>query len=135
MIAPLLGAAALAAAIQFAYYCRSALVAARKTEPSLQVLRSAGLNKRSPDYADFPRFLELVSLCPEHGKDAMRIRQIAIYYRLLGVLETLCRELVPAVSSWAKREQASCAHFAAVALERRISSSRELFLQHGTNRL
>lgn len=135
MIAPLITITGLAAAIQFVYYCRSALAGVQNVEPSRQVLRAAGLDSRQPYSHDFNRLVELASLCPEHGKDGARIRAIAIYYRVLRALDYASHHLTPVLSTWAKREQASCAHFAAVALERRISSSRELFLQHGTNRL
>jgi hypothetical protein len=134
MIAPLIAAAALAAAIQFVYYCRAALAGAKEVEPSTQVLRVAGLDGRKPDSGDFRRLLELAYLCPEHGKDAVRIRTVAIYCRALRALQRWSHRLIPELSSWAKHEQRCCAHFAAVALERRISSSRELFLQHGADR-
>lgn len=135
MIAPLISITGLAAAIQFVYYCRSALAGAQNIEPSRQVLRAAGLENRKPYGADFQRLVGLASLCPERGKDGAQMRAVAIYYRLLRALEYLSHHPTPILSIWAKREQESCAHFAAVALERRISSSRELFLQHGTNRL
>ena len=80
------------------------------------------------------RLLLPVSSCPENGKDAARIRMVAIYYRSLRILYGLSHPLIPMISSWAKREQQACSHFAAVILDRRISSSRDLFLQHGANR-
>jgi hypothetical protein len=135
MIAPLISITGLAAALQFVYYCRSALAGVRNVEPSRQVLRAAGLDSRKPYSDDFNRLVELASLCPEHGKDGALIRAVAIYYRVLRALEFASHHLAPIFSTWTIREQASCAHFAAVALERRISSSRELFLQHATNRL
>jgi hypothetical protein len=42
--------------------------------------------------------------------------------------------LVPAVVSWTERECESCSHFAAVALDRRISYSRDLFTQQVADR-
>ncbi len=134
MIAPLIGATLLAAAIQFVFYCRSALAAARKAEPSRQVLRVAGLENRRPGSGDFQRLLELACLCPEHGKDEARIRAVASYYRAVRLLDRFFDRLLPEVSSWAKREQGACAYFAAVILDRRISSSRALFLERA-NRL
>jgi len=134
MIAPLIGVIALAVAIQFVYYCRSVVAAARSAEPSGHVLRVAGLEDRNAGPGDFRRFLDLAYLCPENGKDAARIRIVAIYYRSLRILYGLSHPLIPIISSFAKREQQACSHFAAVILDRRISSSRDLFLQHGANR-
>jgi hypothetical protein len=111
------------------FYCRSALAGARQAEPSSHVLRVARMENRRPDSGDFQRLLELAYLCPEHGKDQPRIRAVAAYYRVAGLLDRFSRRLLPEISSWAKREQRACSHFAAVILDRRISSSRDLFLE------
>jgi hypothetical protein len=129
MIAPLIGATLLAAAIQFVFYCRSALVGAKKAQPSRHVLGVAGMENRRPGSGDFQRLLELACLCPEHGKDDARIRAVAGYYRAVRLLDRFFERLLPEISSWAKREQRACSHFAAVILDRRISSSRALFLE------
>ena len=134
MIAALIGITSLATAIQFVYYCRSALASTRNAEPSGHVLRAAGLQSGKTKSADFDRFLELVRLCPESGKDAAQIRGIAIYYRFVRLLAQLLEQPLPAVSSWATKEQCACAHFAAVVLDRRIASSRNLFLARGPGR-
>jgi hypothetical protein len=135
MIAPFIGVTALAAAIQFVYYCRSALAVARNIEPSPQVMRVVGFESRNPDPADFQRLLELAHLCPEHGKDRARTRAVTIYYRVLEVVRYFSRPVMPVISAWVNREQQACSHFAALVLDRRISSGRDLFLQHSTNRL
>jgi hypothetical protein len=134
MIAALIGVASVAALIQFVYYCRSALASVQSVELSDHVLRVAGLRNQGLAAGDFQRFFELVQLCPEQRTDKAGIRAVAHYYRLLRTLDTAFRKLMPAVSSWAKREQQNCSHFAAVMLDRRISSSRDLFLQHAINR-
>jgi len=134
MIAALIGITSLAAAIQFVYYCRSALASARSAEPSGQVLAIVGLGSGKPNSRDFQRLVEMARLCPEQGRDAAQIRRVATYYRLLRLLAGLSRQSLPAVSSWAGREQRACSHFAVVVLDRRISSSRVLFLEHGMDR-
>jgi hypothetical protein len=133
MIAVFIGTTSLAAAIQFVYFCRSALASTRHAEPSSHVLGVVGLETGKPGSADFERFVELVRLCPELGKDATQIRGVRVYYRMLRFLALLLRGT--AASAWARREQRACSHFAAVVLDRRISSSRSLFLERGIDRL
>jgi hypothetical protein len=134
MIAALIGIPALAAAFQFVYYCRSALASTRTAEPSGQLRRAMGLENGKSNCADFERLLELVRLCPEPGKDAWPIRCVATYHGLLRLLAPQFDEPLPAVSSWARREQRACSHFLAVVLDQRIASSRHLFLARGIER-
>jgi len=134
MIAALITITSLAAATQWVFYCRSAVASTKHIEPSGHVLRALGLANGKPCAGDFERFLELVRLCPERGKDAAQIRGVATYYGLLRLLSYLLGEPLPAVSCWARREQSACSHFAAVVLDRRISSSRDLFRQHRIDR-
>lgn len=135
MIAALIGVALLAAVTQFVYYCRSALASAKGVELSDHVAGIAGLRSAKQASCDFERFFELVQLCPAQRTDASQMRAVAVYYGLLRALERTTRGLTPAVSSWARHEQQGCTYFAAVVLDRRISSSRNLFLQQAINRL
>jgi len=134
MITVLIGVASAAALMQFVYYCRSALSSANGVELSAHALGVAGLKSGRLAPGDFERFLELVRLCPEQRTEGAGIRAIAVYYSLLRGLDRASHLLMPAISSWARREQQSCSHFAAVVLDRRISSSRNLLLQHSANR-
>jgi len=134
MIAALISITSLAAAIQWVYYCRSAVASTKHVEPSGHVLRAVGLANGKPKAGDFERFLELARLCPERGKDAAQIRRVATYYSLLRLLARFLGEPLPAVSCWARREQRACSHFAAVVLDRRISCSRDLFRQQRNDR-
>ena len=52
-----------------------------------------------------------------------------MYYALLDAMKTAFRPLSSSVARWAESERESCAYFAAVSLDRRISYSRELFAQ------
>jgi len=134
MIAALISITSLAAAIQWVYYCRSAVTSTQNVQPSPHVLRALGMANGKPNGGDFERFLELARLCPERGNDAAQMRGVAIYYQLLHLLARLLGEPLPAVSCWARREQKACSHFAAIVLDRRISSSRDLFSQHRFDR-
>ena len=119
--------------MQFVYYCRSTLASVRNAEVSGHVLNLAGLETRVLHSDDFPRFAALLQLCPEQDREGSHVRAISIYYALLRVLAGIL-SLAPRVSSWIRREQQACAHFAAVVLDRRISSSRNLLLQRAVNR-
>jgi len=134
MITALIGVASAAAVIQFVYYCRSALASVNGVELSAHALGVAGLKGGRLAPGDFQRFLELVRLCPEQRAERAGIRAVAVYYKLLCTVDRASHLLIPAFSAWAKREQQSCSHFAAVVLDRRISSSRELLLQHAADR-
>jgi len=135
MIAALIYVVSLVVLIQFfVYYCRSALASSRKVASSARVRDAAGVGGDSAAADDFERFLELVRLCPENSADRAGIRAVGTYYSLLHVLARLSQTTVPSVAAWAERERQGCSHFAAVALDRRISFSRDLFVQQASSR-
>jgi hypothetical protein len=133
MTLTLVATASVAGLIQFVYYCRSALSAARKEKPSPQIFEIMRVDAQSPLGSDFERFRELAWICPEQKRDGTQMRAINFYYRVLGVIVSAFRAL-PVISMWAEREQQECSYFAAVVLERRISSSREEYLQQAAYR-
>jgi hypothetical protein len=51
------------------------------------------------------------------------------------VLNRVSRPVAPRFAGWVEQERKSCSYFAAVALDRRISYSRDLFTQQITDRL
>jgi hypothetical protein len=70
-----------------------------------------------------------VRLCPERGDDHGDIRAVGAYYRALCFLNRTTNSIVPQIAAWANHERENCSYFAAVALDRRISYSRDLFTQ------
>lgn len=134
MTLALVATTSVAVLIQFVYYCRSALSAARKQKPSPQIFGIIGFDELKPAESDFERFRELVGICPEQKGDGPQMRAIALYYTLLGALGRVSKQ-VPAISAWVRHEQQQCSYFAAVMLDRRISSSREEYLQQAADRL
>lgn len=128
MIAALICVASVAAFVQFLVsYCRSAIAAFRRTEVSPRVREVAGMGDRRLAADDFARFLQLLHLCPEHNADQVKIRAVRAYYALLRAVEFVSRAFVPGVAAWAGQERVGCSHFAAVALDRRMEFSRDLF--------
>jgi hypothetical protein len=126
MIAALICVVSLAALVQvFVSYCRSVLASAGKAELSDRLLEVADVGDRNLSADDFNRFMQLVRLCPEQNADHAGVRAILIYYRLLNFIGGL----ISGVTAWTERERRSCSHFAAIVLDRCISSSRSLFTQ------
>src|ERR1700689_5284365 len=123
MMATLIAAVSLAALVQvFVSYCRSVLASARKVELSPRVAALAGMQGESLTTGDFERVLQLVRLCPEQDADQAGIRAVGTYYCLLQTLSRGVREFNPGVAIWTEEQGKRCSHFAAVVLDRRISS-------------
>jgi hypothetical protein len=136
MIAALICVVSLAALVQvFISYCRSVLASAGNMELSDRLLEVADVRGKSLSADDFDRFMQLVRLCPEQNADRAGLRAILPYYRFLDILGRLLGGLVKGVNAWTERERLRCSHFAAVVLDRSISSSRNLFTEQAGDRL
>ena len=75
------------------------------------------------------RVLQLVRLCPEHGDDRGGIRAITAYHRAVELGAALFGGFSPRVGAWSDMQRRQCAHFAAIVLDRSISSSRRMLTQ------
>lgn len=136
MIAAVIFVFSIAAFLQFfVWHCRSILASCRRVELSDRVREVTGIQSRDFGAEDFRRLVQLVRLCPERGDDRGEIRAVGTYYGLLNILGRLARPTVPRIADWTEHERESCSHFAAVALDRRISYSRDLFTQQVADRL
>jgi hypothetical protein len=112
----------------FVSYCRSLIAASAKEPLPLEVREVTGISRTaSPE--DFSRVMQLLQLCPDRPEDRGDLRAIGAYYRLLGFVRATIAKVAPSLKSWADRERALCAYFAAVALGRRIAFSRNLLAQ------
>jgi hypothetical protein len=130
MMPALICVISIAAFLQFfVLHCRSILASSRKVELSARVREVTGMEGATVGAGDFDRLLQLVRLCPERGDDRMEIRAVGTYYNLLGALRRISRAAFPTVAAWTEVERGHCSYFAAVALDRRISYSRDLFTQ------
>jgi len=131
MIAALICVASLVALLQLVIpWCRSILASSRKIELSASVREIAGIAANDVAADDFDRLVQFVRLCPERGDDDNEIRAVGTYYILMKLIR-----LVPGLANWAEQERRSCSYYAAVALDRRISYSRDLFTQQVADRL
>jgi len=136
MMAILIAAVSLAALVEvYLSYCRSVLASARRVELSSRAVGLAGMEGKSLMAKDFERILQLLYLCPEHDADRTGVRAIGAYYRLLQVLSSVFGRLNPRLVLWTEHESARCSHFAAVVLDRSISSSRSFLNQQASDQL
>lgn len=136
MIAILIAAASLVALFPlFVSYCGTVLSSARKVDLSDRVSALAEMSGRSVSADDFDRILQLVRLCPDHNAERASVRSIVIYRRLIHGLGRRFGGLSPRLADWTERERANCSHFAAVVLDRCISSSRNLLTEQTSDNL
>jgi hypothetical protein len=112
----------------FISYCRSMVASAAQHELSEEVRDVTGINPVA-SARDYDRVMQLMQLCPENPDDRSRLRAVDLYFSFLKMGQQIFRRMVPSMKSWTEHEQASCAYYAAVALDRRISFNREMLAQ------
>ncbi|HEY0704664.1 MAG TPA: hypothetical protein VGD60_17960 [Candidatus Acidoferrales bacterium] len=136
MIAALICVASIGVFLQFfLVYCRSILAPSRRVALSDRVKEVTGIASQEVAPDDFHRLLQLVRLCPERGDDRSEIRAVGTYYRILAVVKRIAILGGPRAADWIDHERRDCSYFAAVALDRRISYSRDLFTQQISDRI
>ncbi len=112
----------------FVSYCRSMMASAARQELSEEVRDVTGIRERA-SAQDYTRVVQILELCPEPPEDRTGLRAVSFYYSCLNIGRETISRIVPALKSWTEQEQAGCAYFAAVALDRRISFNREMLAQ------
>ena len=112
----------------FVFYCRSLIAVSSKQPLSPEVQDVTGI-RRNASGEDFNRVMQLLQLCPERPEDRKGIQAIGAYFRLLGLLRATVARMAPSMKSWTESERGHCTYFAAIALERRISFSRDMLAQ------
>jgi hypothetical protein len=112
----------------FVFYCRSLIAVSAKQPLSPEVQEVTGI-QRIASGEDFKRVMQLLQLCPERREDRNGIQAIGIYFRLLNLLLATVARFTPTMQTWTELERGQCTYFAAVALERRISFSRDMLAQ------
>ena len=112
----------------FVSYCRSMTASSSRHVLSEEVRDVTGIHSTASG-RDYARVVQILQLCPELPDDRTGLQAVGVYFSLLSFARKMLASLLPSVRSWTDREQASCAYFAAVALDRRIAYSRELLAQ------
>jgi len=129
MMASLIFVFSAAALLQFFIsYCRSLIAASSKQVLSAEVKDVTGI-QRIASGDDFRRVMQLLHLCPDRPEDRNSVQAIGAYFSLLNLLRSTVARIVPSMRTWTESECGHCAYFAAVALERRISFSRDMLAQ------
>jgi hypothetical protein len=112
----------------FVFYCRSLIAVSSKQALSPEVQDVTGI-QRTPSGEDFKRVMQLLQLCPERPEDRNGIQAIGVYFTLLNFLRATVAHIAPSIRVWTESERGHCTYFAAVALGRRISFSRDMLAQ------
>jgi hypothetical protein len=112
----------------FVSYCRS-LVASSSRHPLSAEVRDVTGIRTVASAGDYARVIQLLRLCPERQEDRAGLQAVGIYYTSLTVVRRMLAWIAPSLRSWTEHEQACCAYFAAVALDRRIAQSRAMLAQ------
>ncbi|MGA2811844.1 MAG: hypothetical protein ABSG16_10630 [Candidatus Acidiferrum sp.] len=112
----------------FVSYCRSLIAASAREPLSLEVQDVTGITKGASG-DDFARVLQLLHLCPDSPEDRTRIQAVGAYFTLLNIVRSTIAKVAPSLRAWTESERGQCAYFAAVALERRIAFSRDMFAE------
>jgi hypothetical protein len=108
----------------FVSYCRSLTASCSQHALSAEARDVTGI-RTAANARDYARVVQLLKLCPERPEDDGGLRAVGIYHALLKGAS----RAIPALRSWTEKESAGCAYFAAVALDRRIALSREMWAQ------
>ena len=129
MTAAIIFVISMAALLQFFIsYCRSLIAASSKEVLSPEVKDVTGIQKFASG-EDFNRVMQLLQLCPERPEDRNSVQAIGAYFKILNFLRSTVARIVSSMQVWTELERGHCAYFAAVALERRISFSRDMLAQ------
>jgi hypothetical protein len=102
----------------FLFYCRAVVLAYEQVEISPASRKFAGLETAPISGDEFGRILRLASLCTTPAGDRAQRIAARLYFFTVSALRLVIPS--PALSSWADSQRAACAHFAAVALDRRV---------------
>jgi hypothetical protein len=122
MIGILILALSLAALGQFgAFYFRAVLASVASQPLTGYVQQIEGFPSRPLRGSDFQQLIEFQQICPQVGPDGRSLRAARVYYRALAAMKRVANGFVPALQSWAEREQTLCAEFAAVLIDQRLA--------------
>jgi hypothetical protein len=110
----------LSALVRFAIsQWRLILVSAANYQLSGSLQQSTGIDGAAVGPQDFGKlkgFCEQLS--PESKKTSSWLKEVSLYYRIVGLVEKL-----PSLSSWANREMQLCSRYAAVVLDQNLAMS------------
>jgi hypothetical protein len=124
MFAALLLTISVVAFAQFGAFYWRALVASEAAQPiSQQVLDAVNANSSSLRGDDFHLFAELHALTPDLTRKSGGLGFVPAYYRLIHAVRTVATGRMTGLANWAQGEEALCASYAAVQVDRRLQAN------------
>lgn len=103
-------------------HCRSILAAYADFAVSPRTRELACIAEGAMSGEDFGKLLGLIRLCPTRFDDSAKLAFVRFYFAALGIAG-LVGGLPSRAARWMESERASCAHAAAVMLDRRVLAS------------
>ena len=112
----------------FLYYCQTILRATLDIQVSQHVRTLSGMEFGRPAMDSFSRLVLLIRLCPPLTAERTReLRFVRLYCALLRLAGLAVPPVLGRGRRWMRSEAGACAHFAAVALDERISRMRQFY--------
>jgi len=105
----------------FFAYSRTILLTYSKVEISERTREVTGVAIERVQPEDFSRLMGLLRVAPDPRDDAAELRAVSVYYRAVQLANWLVSPLSRAAQEWSQVELGRCAHFAGVALDRRLA--------------
>ena len=127
MFAAMLFAISIVALSQFAlYYWRAVLSGVAAQPVSHRVLEAARVENGHLSGKDFATLAGLHDLTPELQRNQGGLSLVRLYFRAIGAVEVVLGGSMPSLAAWGQREQAICARYAAVQIDRRLQANLAL---------
>lgn len=121
MIAVILFTVSAIALGQFALYYWRAVLAGVASQPlSERMKEAAGIDCEALGSADFGVMMKLHDMTPGLREHNEGLRAVRLYYNALKKMSR-----IPQAADWANQEMISCARYAAVVLDRRLTANLE----------
>ena len=130
MIAGLISAISLLTLVQFFIsYCQSVIAESLSHELSTDAREISGITAGTAIGDHFARLRQLLSMCPDAGKDTNLVRAVSTYFNLLSLVRNVLAWAAPEAMQWMQSERNGCSYVLAVVLDRRIAYNRMLMAQ------
>jgi hypothetical protein len=127
MFSVMLLAISIVALSQFAlYYWRAVLAGVAAQPVSDRVLLAAQVENGRLTPQHFQTLAGLHDLTPDLNPNKSGLGLVRVYYKLIGGLDAILGKQIPALAQWSEREQAICARYAAVLVDRRLQANLDL---------
>jgi len=127
MFAAMLLAISVVALGQFALYYWRAVLAGTAAQPvSDEVLIAAHVEGGRFLPQHFETLAEIHAMTPDLQRHKGGLGLVRFYYRFVQALDFVLGKQIPALAAWTEQERVTCAHYAAVQVDRRLQANLEL---------